>query len=119
MQKYYTKIFSDRPEKDKPKNYELFSLMSGGLGNEMLKLNQQSSIELFRELGKGSEYLSTQKREKREEEEEVWVRNETRYGDEGESSGELGKGERDEKEEKIGVKDGLNKKMAVDEILYA
>ncbi len=28
MQKYYNRIFSDKPEKDKPKNYELFSLNS-------------------------------------------------------------------------------------------
>ncbi len=61
MQKYYTRIFSDRPEKDKPKNYELFSLNSSSIGNEMLKKNQQSSIELFREIDRNNEYLSPQK----------------------------------------------------------
>lgn len=78
MQKYYTRIFSDRPEKDKPKNYELFSL---GISNESLKQNQQSSIELFREMGKkDAEYLSPRKPVKQED--EVWVRNETSYGEE-------------------------------------
>lgn len=24
MQKYYNKIFNDKPQKDKPKNYEIF-----------------------------------------------------------------------------------------------
>ena len=86
MQKYYTRIFSDKPEKDKPKNYELFSLNNTSLGNESLKQNQQSSIELFKEINKHPDYISPQKVvNSSEEEEEVWVRNDTHYSQETDS----------------------------------
>ncbi len=48
--------------------------------DETLKLNQQSSIELFKQINQHPDYLSPQKiplrKEQSEEyEEEVWVRN--------------------------------------------
>ena len=48
MQKYYTKIFSDKPSLNQPKNYELFSANINKITSSTLKQNQQSSIELFK-----------------------------------------------------------------------